>query len=67
VTITDINPQELIPDGRAAEILRLTRSTLATWRSLGRGPAFVKLGRRVFYYPADLREYIAAQRREPAT
>jgi hypothetical protein len=66
VTITDIDPTELVPDVRAAEILHQTAGTLATWRSQRRGPAFVKLGRRVFYRRDDLHAYIAEQRRDPA-
>jgi hypothetical protein len=61
-----ISPGELVSDSEAAEILHVVRGTLATWRALGRGPAFVKLGRRVFYTRRDLANHIAAQRREPA-
>jgi hypothetical protein len=57
---------ELIPDDHAAAMLGQKASTLATWRSTGRGPAYVKLGRRVFYYEADLKSFIAARRREPS-
>jgi hypothetical protein len=39
--------------------------TLATWRCQGRGPAFVKLGRKVSYFELDVLSYIAANRREP--
>jgi hypothetical protein len=65
VTIIDF-AAELLPDVQAAEILHLTPGTLATWRSQRRGPAFVKLGRRVFYRREDLRTFIDEQRREPA-
>ncbi|MFM7390497.1 MAG: helix-turn-helix domain-containing protein [Vampirovibrionales bacterium] len=48
----------IFPDGRmtpeaAAEYLGLTVSTLATMRSRGNGPLFLKRG-RIFYYQADL-------------
>lgn len=40
----------LITEADAAETLLLTSvGTLATWRSQGTGPQFVKLGKRVFY------------------
>jgi hypothetical protein len=65
VNINTIEPGELIPDVGAAAALGVKRETLATWRSQGRGPAFVKIGRRVFYRRLDLHQFIAAQRREP--
>lgn len=41
-------------------------STLAHWRSEGRGPAYVKLGRRVAYRGSALNVWIEAQTVEPA-
>jgi len=38
----------------AATRLGLSASTLNKWRTQGRGPRYVKLGRSVFYRPADL-------------
>ena len=40
-------------------------STLAHWRSEGRGPAFVKLGMRVGYRGSDLNEWIKARTVQP--
>lgn len=40
-------------------------STLAHWRSEGRGPAFVKLGARVAYAGKDLNRWIEAQTVRP--
>ncbi len=37
-------------------------STMATWRSEGRGPAFHKMGRRVTYLGRDLNEWVAQHR-----
>lgn len=37
--------------------------TLANWRSLGRGPAFLKLGARVVYDDADVDAWLSKQRR----
>lgn len=50
------------PDGRmneaaAATYLGVSTNTLRTWRSRGRGPSFVKLG-RVWYYRDDLEIFI---------
>lgn len=34
--------------------------TLATWRTLGKGPAFVRVGRKVAYDVASLEAFVAA-------
>ena len=40
---------------------RISRSTLATWRTLGQGPAWFKLGaRRVVYRRSVIEAWIAA-------
>jgi hypothetical protein len=57
--------EELLSDREAAEVLRQKRGTLATWRTTGRGPAFVKLGRQVLYRRSDLTTWIIQQRRDP--
>ena len=49
------------------EIQRLgSYSTLASWRSEGRGPRYVKIGGRVMYRGRDLNEWIEAQTVDPA-
>ena len=40
-------------------------STLAHWRSEGRGPKFVKLGSKVAYRGSDLNEWLASRTVEP--
>ena len=40
-------------------------STLAHWRSEGRGPAFIKIGKRVAYQGRDLNAWLTRQRVEP--
>ena len=40
-------------------------STLAHWRSEGRGPAYVKLGSRVAYSGRALNEWLAARTIQP--
>ena len=40
-------------------------STLAHWRSEGRGPAFIKLGQRVAYSDRDLNAWLTERRVEP--
>jgi hypothetical protein len=38
---------------------------LAQWRHRNRGPAFIRIGRRIGYHGADLHAYLAAQRTDP--
>ena len=43
---------------------KLSPRTLERWRLQGRGPKYVKLGRRVVYYQSDLDEWRKRQRRQ---
>jgi excisionase family DNA binding protein len=43
----------LLP-AEAAERLRVSKGTLANWRTAGGGPRFVKFGRRVLYPESEL-------------
>jgi excisionase family DNA binding protein len=54
-----VSPQE------AAERLGLQVSTLANWRWCGRGPRFLRVGRRVRYRLADLTAWMELQARPP--
>ena len=49
--------QNLINTAQAAEILGLRPNTLEIWRHRHVGPNYMKLGRRVLYDPADLKEF----------
>ena len=50
-----------------AEVLKLgTYSTLAHWRSEGRGPKYIKVGGKVAYRGSDLNEWLDAQTVDPA-
>lgn len=40
-------------------------STMAHWRSEGRGPAFIKIGSRVAYSGRALNQWLAARTVEP--
>ena len=53
----------VLPDGRmsradAAKYLGRAKKTLEMWALDGRGPRYVKVGGRVFYYQADLDGFI---------
>ena len=41
-------------------------STMAHWRSEGRGPAYIKIGPRVMYSGRALNEWLASRTVEPA-
>jgi hypothetical protein len=43
---------------------QVSKATLATWRSRGNGPAFVKVGGRVLYRLADVIAYEAKNTRK---
>lgn len=49
----------LLAERDAALFLNLSVRTLQDWRVSGRGPSFVKIGRRVQYRLADLEGYVA--------
>lgn len=48
---------------QAAEYLSLSANTLNKWRTQGRGPRFVKLGRSVCYRREDLEAWLQQQSR----
>lgn len=43
------------------------RDKLAQWRHKGMGPAYYKLGRKVFYRGADLNAWVEANRVDPSS
>lgn len=54
---------KLLSTGDAAERLGVSGSYLNKLRVTGGGPAFLKIGARVAYDPADLVAWLDAQRR----
>jgi hypothetical protein len=50
---TILTPEELV----ARYDQRVSLKTLANWRSTGEGPAFTKVGSRVFYRLPDILEW----------
>ncbi len=59
------NPNDLWPTEPAGEYLRKPSATLQWWRTVGRGPKYVKIGRSVFYRKRDLDDFITACERAP--
>ncbi len=50
-------PVELVPAKLAARLLGVHQNTLCKWRIAGRGPRFVKMGRRVAYRLSDIEKW----------
>ena len=55
---------ELIPPVVLAERWNVTQATLSQWRWNGRGPKYLKLGRRVMYRAQDIQEFEDQQLRQ---
>jgi hypothetical protein len=53
---------ELLTGRKAAPLCGVTEGTLGNWRVAGKGPAFIKAGRKVVYDPADIEAWKNAQR-----
>ena len=56
---------DLIPEADFAAQIDQSVHTLRTWRSRGRGPPFVKIGKKIFYGRGAQR-WVLAQERDPA-
>lgn len=54
---------QLLDEGRLAERLGVSRSTLQSWRYSGRGPRYLKIGRLIRYQESDVEAYLRAQTR----
>lgn len=52
------------PEDKEMRILG-TVEKLAQWRHYNRGPAYIRIGRKVGYHGEDLNAYLAAQRTDP--
>ncbi len=62
-TRTDQRPgpiEQLLTVEGASQLLNIRPQTLAKWRMLGRGPAFVKIGGAVRYRPSAINAFIDA-------
>jgi len=60
-----MTPPKIIPEAEAAAELKLTVPTLQGWRSRRRGPAWLKIGRKIFYTRVDLDRWLSTQRHSP--
>jgi excisionase family DNA binding protein len=55
-----INPDALLTEAQAADLLNLSIRTLQAWRVRGGGPLFVRLGRSVRYRRTDISKWLDA-------
>jgi hypothetical protein len=60
-----MDKSELMEGEAAAKFLGVATSTMTTWRYRKFGPAYFKVGRLVYYRPADLMAWLQSQRRDP--
>lgn len=51
---------------QAAAYIRLKKKTLESWRCQCRGPAYVKIGARIFYRTRDLDAFVERNRHDPS-
>lgn len=57
-----MQPELLLDEVQLAKRLGMSRKALSIRRWRGGGPPFVRLGRRVFYRPEDVQEWLASNR-----
>jgi hypothetical protein len=53
---------KLLTPENTADILNVSVRTLANWRCMGEGPAYIKIGKSVRYALEDVKEFIAKGR-----
>lgn len=58
--------KQLLTERQVAELLQKSVQSLRNDRSLGRGLAYVKIGRSIRYRAEDIAEYIESHRFNPA-
>ena len=54
---------KLLETEDAAAFIHRKKNTLEIWRTTGRGPRFIKIGRNVAYDEADLIAWLESQKR----
>jgi excisionase family DNA binding protein len=55
---------EILTPEQTGALLKVNERTLERWRCEGKGPAFVRLGRRVRYRRDDLEAWLVRQRQD---
>lgn len=62
----NFDPDQYYESDDAAVRLGQRPATLIAWRHQRKGPAYTRIGRKIFYRGADLIAYVASQRINPA-
>jgi hypothetical protein len=63
--VMDLSKPQCVNEQIVSRIIGIKPKTLQNWRSLGRGPAYLKLGGKVVYSLDDLRKWLESRRVEP--
>jgi predicted site-specific integrase-resolvase len=59
--------ETLLSDEETATAIGVAQKTLPAWRHLGKGPAYLKVGKRCFYRPSDIKAWLEKQIINPAS
>ena len=65
--VTPSIKSNLIEEEDLAKRWQVTPLTLAQWRWSGRGPRYVKMGRKTFYRPKDIEDFEELKSRQSTT
>jgi excisionase family DNA binding protein len=60
-----IRPGTLATPAEVAQVLGIPEHTLAQWRSKGKGPDYIKVGRHVRYRWSDVSTWLDTQSQTP--
>lgn len=63
MTDMEKNPNQLMTEKEAAELICYSQRALQNWRLRGGGPKYVKIGRSVRYQRSDVLEFIEERKR----
>lgn len=62
----EITEPQVLSTTQASKIIGVDKRTLDNWRSLSRGPAYIKISKRkIAYLLEDVESFIRARRIEP--
>ena len=61
----ELQMSPVLPDDQAAKEIGVATQTLRNWRHLGKGPAYLKIGRSVRYQIEDLKKFKVNRRIDP--
>jgi len=57
--------EKILNELEVSRATRLALPTLRNWRSLGKGPAYVKMGRAIRYRESDVQNFVDRSRIDP--